>query len=106
MRYLPYFWIIFAPIATLPTTMAMMARLTEHCIRLDTSNQYRGYFSCPTGEALLTLSPGILNLLPLFLLFHPATVVKLSAAIAGTLGVLRTAVPAIGVAINGAMVEI
>lgn len=86
--------------------MSLMARLTETCARTDLSNEYRGYFDCPTPNALLTLSPGLLNLVPLLLLLHPAAPVKLSAAIAGALGVLRTIIPALFVAISGGTVGI
>lgn len=83
-----------------------MFRLTGSCARTDLTNEYRGYFTCPTPEALLTLSPGLLNLAPLLLLLHPAVRVKVSAAIAGALGVLRTAMPALAVALNGTMTGI
>ena len=119
----PLAWILLTPLATLPATAVVTGALTPAFggtyATLDAlkagaaANPYctvqisfgpmailglvDAHAVCPDGYVLAALSPGLLNLLPLFWLFSRLPSTRRAAILASVLGGLRLLIPAIGV---------
>src|SRR3990170_785091 len=85
----PFVWILLAPLATVPLTLTMLA--------FRPGGHYCGDLcdNVPLGHALASLWPGIFNLAPFLWLRSSSGRVRGAAVVAGILGALRVAVPAL-----------
>ncbi len=97
--YLPFLWIVFIPLVTVPSTAAITDRIAYG---LPGACQLTpGFFGataeCPQATILLMLTPGLLNLVPALWLRSHHSKMRLAASWASTLGAVRLIVPAAAV---------
>jgi hypothetical protein len=96
--YLPLLWILLIPIVTGPVTNFLKDRVIYHSGLCSVTPGFFGaYASCSTVVLLLLLSPGLLNLVPLWWLRSTHPKLRAAALWATVLGALRLIVPAIAV---------
>jgi len=101
--YLPLLWILLIPIVTVPLTNVLGDRAEYHSgfCSVNAGNYLLPglgvYASCSTGLLLLLLSPGLLNLVPLWWLRSTHPKLRAAALWATVLGALRLIVPATAV---------
>jgi len=101
--YLPLLWILLIPIFTVPLTNVLADRAEYHSgfCSVNAGNYLLPgvgvHASCSTGVLLLLLSPGLLNLVPLWWLRSTHPKLRAAALWATVLGALRLIVPAIAV---------
>src|SRR4051812_11791709 len=105
MKFVPIVWILFIPYVTVPVTLYLVSSMARHCQVLE-QHADAAVLSCSTSDALLTLIPGIANLLPLAFLFSHFSEIRLEAGIASALGALRTAIPAVLLSFSGPTVTV
>jgi hypothetical protein len=98
-------WITFIPIVTVPLTLAISSSLLGdwrrnceyHPPRHEATYPHRffseGYHTCSSRQIAVSLSPGLLNLLPLLVFFSPGGRDRRSALAAGSFGALRLLIP-------------
>jgi hypothetical protein len=86
---LPLLWIIVVPLVTVPWSSALVEGLQG-----EGSCYWKGgNVVCPVRVAVLTLAPGLLNLVPLVWLASPHPRVRRAALLATVLGASRLLVP-------------
>lgn len=96
--YKPFLWILLIPILTVPLTWFLRDAVLYHSGLCSVTPSFFGaYATCSTGAYLLILSPGLLNLLPLWWLRSSHRKLKVAALWATVLGALRLIVPAAAV---------
>jgi len=101
--YLPLLWILLIPIVTVPLTNVLADRAEYHsgfCSVYAGSYLLPGlgaHANCSTGLLLLLLSPGLLNLVPMWWLRSTHPRLRAAALWATVLGALRLIVPATAV---------
>jgi hypothetical protein len=92
--YLPLLWILLIPVVTVPLTGFLEDRVKYHSGLCSVTPGFFGaYASCSIGVLLLLLSPGLLNLVPLWWLRSTHPKLKAAALCATGLGALRLIVP-------------
>jgi hypothetical protein len=95
----PLLWIVFVGVATIPLTAVLTDRIAYGLP--GACHVTPGFFGatadCPSTTLLLMLTPGLLNLVPLWWLRSPHPKTRLAALYASCLGALRLIVPAIAV---------
>ena len=94
-RNWPLLWIVLTPIVTVPLTQFAAAAIIGSCTLQE--GFIGATWSCPTGPVLLALSPGLLNLVPVFRLFSRDPTTRGAAVAATILGGLRLLVPVVNV---------
>lgn len=99
---LPFLWVMLSPLVTVPASGLAFALLvgTHSAQEVHLPDVDTGWFSGPTRyfevePALLAFTiPGVLNLGAFVWVFSRAGRVRAAAVVAGTLGLIRTAIPA------------
>jgi hypothetical protein len=94
-----FVWITFIPVVTIPVTAVLTDRIAYGIP--GACQVTPGFFGavpeCPRTAILLMLTPGLLNLVPLWWLLSRDPKTRLAALAAGSLGLLRLVVPATAV---------
>jgi hypothetical protein len=99
----PVLWLLLVPLITVPLTLRLLGELEGCTALLQTPPP--GY-RCSAPAALLSLAPGLLNLLPALWLRSHDRRVRSAALLATALGVIRLVVPAVMYLAQGANVWI
>jgi hypothetical protein len=86
---LPLLWIIVVPLVTVPGSLNLVQELKGW----GGCDWQGGNFVCPVRVAVLTLAPGLLNLVPLLWLASPHPRVRRAALLATVLGASRLLMP-------------
>jgi hypothetical protein len=103
---LPFAWILLVPAITVPLHVYLLGNITNgythrgwaiqqragECTEMP-SGQYEVEWACPLDASLMTLSPGLLNLVPFLWALSGRRRVRQAAIVAGSLGLLRFVVP-------------
>src|SRR6266567_607357 len=105
---LPFVWILFTPIATVPATLVLTNSIVSE--QHSPCQVIPGFFSavaiCPKWAILLTLAPGLLNLVPIVFLVSRDRWTRLAATVATALGGLRLLVPVIAVVAMSSTIDL
>jgi hypothetical protein len=99
----PLLWLLLVPLITVPLTLRLLGGLEGCTALLHTPPP--GY-RCSTQAALLSLAPGLLNLLPALWLRSRDPSVRSAALLATALGAIRLAAPALMYLAQGTEVRI
>jgi hypothetical protein len=105
MKFMPIVWILFTPYVTVPATLYLLSSMARHCQVLE-QHADAAALSCSTSDALLTLIPGIANLVPLVFLLSRFSEIRLEARSASALGALRFAIPVMLLCFSGPTVTV
>ncbi len=96
--YKPFLWILLIPIVTVPLTGFLAEPVEFHSGLCSVTPSFFGaYATCSPGVLLLLLSPGLLNLVPLWWLRSTQPKLRAAGLWATVLGALRLIVPAAAV---------
>lgn len=110
----PISWIGFAPLVTITLQMAWLENLIRggecnlagQCDTWLGGGTYASCWECSMRDVFPTLLPGLLNLGAFLWLLSSSTVTRRVAFVAGVLGAVRIAVPALLYALAGSNVTI
>jgi hypothetical protein len=98
----PFLWVLLVPVVTMPLQVERLgasegflaANVYENC-DLAPGPGLTNTWKCPVECVLPTLMPGLLNLVAFLWLVSPRRKTRYAALVAGALGAVRVAVPAL-----------
>lgn len=103
----PFAWILLIPIVTGFWRYGLLGGVVEHdCVPLPPYNPFAQAYECPVEDVLPTLLPGLLNLVAFLWVLSSRRQVQYAALVAGTLGAVRLAVPALIYVASGPAITI
>ncbi|MBI4496420.1 MAG: hypothetical protein HY689_00755 [Chloroflexi bacterium] len=96
----PFLWVLAVPAVTVPLHLSLLVQALPSCVLLDAG------LGCPAPLVLLSLAPGLLNLVPFLWSRAPQQRTRTAALVAGTLGLLRLVTPVLLALVSGATVTV